>query len=264
MSDNAPVSPRLLVTEPDPALAFTMHQTLAEMGYASTLASSLEQGLRWVHEQPFDLIVTDTFSGTWQESLASLRPLLALSHPIPVILCTAWQIEETVVRQAGFAGQVEQPFDLEDFITTVAECLNHPWTTVELQQVEVVKRYAAGLRTWDVEALVALCTEDVRLFPWIVPAYPRARPVTGRAAARAYYEEQQHYFSAYQLDLVNVYPCPHGVAGRLVIEWQDPPGVVKRQMIAGCIKVTPDGHITQVGLPPPDERLVIPTSQRYL
>jgi CheY-like chemotaxis protein len=237
MSDCAVVSPRVLVTEPDLALGLTLHQALAGMGYTSTLASSLDQGLRWLHEQPFDLIVTDTFSGIGQQSLANLRPLLALAYPIPVILCSAWDFEETAVTQAGFAGQVKQPFDLDELITTVAECLNCPWSPVTLHQAEVARRYISALKTWDVEALVALCTEDVQLFPEIVPAYPHAHAVRGRAAARAYYEQQQHYFLAYQLDLSTVYPCPHGVAGRLLIEWQDPPGVVHQQMIAGCIKM---------------------------
>jgi CheY-like chemotaxis protein len=230
-----------------------LQQALAEMGYASTLASSLGYALRVVHEQPFDLIVTDAFASTGGEALASLRPLLALSYGVPVILCTAWSLTESAVKQEGFAGFVPQPFDLGELVATVAECLNHSWSPDQLRQAEVAKRYVTGLIQWDVEALVDLFTEDVRIFPSIVPAYPHAHPVTGREAARAYHEEQKQYFSpTQQLELVNLNPCPRGIAARLLLQWQDPPGVWKKQIIAGCVKVTEDDHISQVGLPPPD------------
>ena len=252
MSAAASVSPQLLIVEAEPALRLLLQQALAEMGYASTLASSLEQALRLLQQQPFDLIITDAFFRTDQDTLAFLHPLLALSHPLPVVLCTAWPLSAPAVRQTGFAGLVRQPCDLHHLVTTVAECLNQSWSPAQLRQAEVVKRYIAGLLQGDVEAILALCTEEVRLYPWMVPAYPFARPVTGRAAARAYLQEQQRYFGAYQLEQIHYYPCPHGVALRLLMHWQDAAGAVKQQMVAGCIKVTPAGQISQVGLPPPD------------
>ncbi len=137
MSAPAPTSPHLLVVEADPALQLILQEALAEMGYVSTSASSLDQALRLLNQQHVDLIVTDSFSSTSQEALAPLRPLLALSHPLPVILCTAWPLTETVVKQEGFAGLVLQPFELDHLVTMVAECLNQPWSPAQLRQAEV-------------------------------------------------------------------------------------------------------------------------------
>jgi CheY-like chemotaxis protein len=250
-------SPKLLVVEADQVLGPMFQQVLAEMGYASTLGSSLKDALGLIHQQPLDLILTDTFSSSGGEALASLCPLLALSYGVPVILCTAWSLTESEVKQEGFAGFVPQPFNLDQLVTAVAECLNLPWSPDQLRQAEVAKRYVAAYIQWDVEALVAMYTEDVRLFPWIVPAYPRARPVSGRAAAQAYHEEEKQYFSAtQQIELINLYPCPRGIAARLLLQWQDPPGVWQQQIVAGCLKVTADDHVSQVGLPPPDEHVL--------
>ena len=58
MPEPAPVSPHILVVEVDPALQLLIQTTLAGMGYASTLASSLEEALRLLHKHPFDLVVT--------------------------------------------------------------------------------------------------------------------------------------------------------------------------------------------------------------
>lgn len=257
MSEPILASPQLLVVEANQDLGLMFQQALAEMGYTSTLGSSLKDALGLIHQQPFDLILTDAFSSSGGEVLASLRPLLALSYGVPVILCTAWSLTESAVKQEGFAGFVPQPFDLDQLVTTVAECLNLPWSPDQLHQAEVAKRYVAAYILWDVQALVAMYTEDVRLFPWIAPAYPHARPVSGRAAAQAYHEEEKRYFSAtQQIELTNLYPCPRGIAARLLLQWRDPPSVWKQQIVAGCLKISADDHVSQVGLPPPDEDIL--------
>ncbi len=256
MAESTLAIPHLLVVQADPSLQLILQQALAEMGYISTSASSLDQALRLIDQRPFDLIVTDTFSRTGQEALASLRPLLALSHPLPVVLCTAWPLTETVVRHEGFAGLVQQPFELDHLITTVAEGLNQPWSPAQLRQAEVVKRYVAYFALGDVEAMVSVYTEEVQLYPWIVSAYPFARPVAGCAAARVYLQELLQYFGDLQTALVQLYSCPLGVAARMLLHWHDPAGAPKQQMMAVCLKVTPDGQISQMGLPPLDARLV--------
>jgi hypothetical protein len=139
----------------------------------------------------------------------------------------------------------------------VAESLNQPWSPDQLRQAEVAKRYVAGLDQYDIEALVDLITDDVWLFPWVVPAYPPSQPVNGRAAARASYEEEKQYFNGtQQVEQLNLYPCPYGITVRFLAKWQDPSGVWKRQNIAGCLKFTADDHISQVGLPPPDRDIL--------
>ena len=256
MSESAPASPQLLVMEADPALQLLLQHTLTEMGYSCTLASSLEEALRLLHKHPFALVVTDIFLRSSQEAVASLRPLLALSHPLPVILCTAWPLHEDDVKQEGFAALVRQPFHLDHLVTTVAACLHLPWSPAQLRQAKIVKHYAAGFLKQDLETVLALFAEDVLFLPWIVPAYPFARPVRGKAAAHVYLQDLWRYFGAFQMEAVQLYSCPHGVAVRFLARWQESSGAQKQQIIEQCVQVTPDGQISQAGIPLPDDRIL--------
>jgi CheY-like chemotaxis protein len=247
------------VVEAVPSLRLVFHDALAEMGYVTALASSLEHALRLLHQHPFDLIVADTsYTAHLQDALAPLRPLLTLSHPVPVVLCTPLPLSEPEVRQAGFAGWVQHPFTLDQLVTSVAECLHQPWSPAQRLQAEVVQRGVAAFIQGDAAAVVALCTEEVRFYPWIVPPYPSARPVVRRAAVQVYVEELMQYLGAYQAEGVQLYPCPHGVAIRLLLRWQDPAGAWKQQMWGCCVKVASDHQVRQIGLPQPHERLLAP------
>ena len=166
-----PRSPQLLIGEANLELRGVLHQGLCEQGYMATEAASLEQVLRLVHRQPFDLIVTEPFTPHDQETLARLLPLGALAHATPIVVVSTW-LTVKEVRQHGFCGVLRKPFDWDELITTVAESLNQPWNLAQLPQVEIAKHYIAALGQRDVERILALCTEDVRLYPWIVPAYP--------------------------------------------------------------------------------------------
>lgn len=255
MPASAPPSPHLLLADENPAIQGILTQALEEMGYSCTGASSLQQALLLVHHQPFDLILTDTFSPTASDALKTIQPLLALAYPIPVIVCSAWPLTNAGVQQEGFAGLVQKPFDLEELITIVAESLNHPFNETQRQQAEIVTRCVTALIQGDGETLIALCAEDIQFYPWIVPAYPVAHPVSGRAAIRVYLQILKHYFGGYHVELNHLYPCPRGIAVRLLLQWHDPNGMFKQQMVAWCVKVSDGGYIQQVGLPLPDERL---------
>lgn len=245
--------PQLLVIEDDVVLQGSLQQVLFEQGYAAMVTSSLEEALHLVHRQPFDLILTELFTPSDQKTVAFLHWLRALAHATPVVVMASW-FTAREVRQQGFSGLLSKPFRLDDLITTVAEHLNHPFTALQLRQAEVTRRFIAALIQGDVEAAIALCTEEVQLFPWIVPAYPSARPVTGRADARAYLQEMKRYFGTYQMELAQLYPCPHGLAVRLLLHWQDPAGAFQQQMVGLCFQVSGE-QISQVGIPAQDERL---------
>jgi CheY-like chemotaxis protein len=247
-------SPQLLIVADDVNLREILQRVLVELGYAPTAAASLEEALGLVHQQPFDLIVTAPFSPTDEETLAALSPLRQLAHGIPIVVMASL-LTTREVEQQGFTTRLCLPFGLDTLITAVAEGLNHPFRLDQSLQTEGVKRYILALMQGDVETVLALCTEDVRIYPWIVPAYPAAHPVTGRTAARAYLQEEQRYFGIYQAEMVRLYPCPHGVAVRLRLRWQNPAGAVQQQMVGRCLEVTADGQISQVGIPIQDERL---------
>src|SRR5690242_14659758 len=190
---SATSAPPLLLVEAHWDLRRILHQVLVDQGYAVMGAASLEQALRLVHRQPFDLILTDLFTSAGQETVAHLLPLQKLAHGIPIIVVATW-LTASDVRQQGFSGVLHQPFGLDDLITAVAEGLNQPFSAAQRPQAEVARRFVAELLERDVVAVLALCTEEVRMYPWIVPAYPAAHPAFGRRAARAYLEELKQYF----------------------------------------------------------------------
>lgn len=243
--------PQLLVVEDDLALQAILQQVLVEQGYAVVAASSLEQALRLVHRQPFDLILTELFTLTDEETLASLLPL---TLGIPIVVVASW-LTARDVEQQGFSGPLSKPFGVDDLILWVAAGLNQPFSTDQLRQSEVIKRYVAGLNARDMEGLVALCTEYVRFYPWYVPPYPAARPFTGRVAPRAFYEELFGSLHDLTLALAQLYPCPYGLAARLLFRWRTDAGAFTQQIVGCCFHISGE-QISQVGIPTPrDERL---------
>ena len=246
--------PQLLVVEDDLALQAILQQVLVEQGYAAEAASSLEQALRLVHRQPFDLILTELFTPTDEETLASLLPLRKLTLGIPIVVVASW-LTARDVEQQGFSGPLSKPFGVNDLILRVAAGLNQPFSTDQLRQAEVIKRYVAGLNARDMEGLVAVCTEHVRFYPWYVPPYPAARPFTGRVALRAFYEELFGYLHDLTLELCQLYPCPYGLAARLLFRWRTDEGAFTQQIVGCCFHISGE-QISQVGIPTSrDERL---------
>jgi CheY-like chemotaxis protein len=155
MSESALVSLHILVVNADPSLGLIFRDALADMGYAGTLATTQKQAQRELNHHPFDLIVVDSSANTRQDAIESLRPLLALSHPLPIVLCSLVALSETDLKREGFAGQMRLPVTLDQLVTTVAECLNQPWTPSQLPQAEVVQRLVAAFIQQDADAFGA-------------------------------------------------------------------------------------------------------------
>jgi ketosteroid isomerase-like protein len=164
-----------------------------------------------------------------------------------VVVIATW-LSTQDVRASGFAALLREPFDLNELITTVAECLNHPMSDEQRRQAEIATRGVAALDRRDFEAAFALCTEDVRFYPWIIPPYPAARPTTGRAALRAYFEEMAGYFHDRHAEIGQLFACPHGIAVRIHADWRTADGVRQQQMVALCFQITGE-QISQLGVP---------------
>jgi CheY-like chemotaxis protein len=249
------LAPRLLIVEGDRLIRDLFQDVLSQVGYVCTVVSDPEQALHLLHTQPVDLIVTNSFSHTRQDVLASSRPLLQFSHPLPVIMCSTWGFSPAELREAGFAGAVAKPFLCDELATTVAECLKRPFSATQYHQAEVIKRFLATLSKWDRDRLGALMTEDVAVYPWLVPAYPAAHSVVGRSAALGYVQEMARYFGPVRLHHTQISPCPHGLATRFMLNWHLTAISPRQQMVCLCFQFTDEGLIEQVGLPHQDEAL---------
>ena len=130
----AATSPHLLILVEDADLRRLLQAVFAESGYETTGAASVERALFLVHRHPFDLILTDLFNPATdplrpaeEETCAPLHPLLRLALGLPIVVLASY-LTLSDVRQHGFREVVSLPCGADEFVTTIAECLDQPWT----------------------------------------------------------------------------------------------------------------------------------------
>ena len=131
-------APRLLIVEDDAELRETLHLVLGEEGYQVTGAASLAQALALLQQETFDCVLTDVFHTPGHPPLQSVLPLLTRAAPTPVGIMTAWNVSEQAAQQEGFACFIQQPFDLEAFMATIAAVVNKPLTPEQVEQAHTV------------------------------------------------------------------------------------------------------------------------------
>jgi DNA-binding NtrC family response regulator len=96
-------------------------QTLLEMeGYTVTTASTGEQGLNWIGQQSFDLVLLDLALPD-RDGMDLLAELQTLNSQLSVIMITAYGTVENAVRamQSGAANFVQKPWDNEKLLADV-------------------------------------------------------------------------------------------------------------------------------------------------
>ena len=241
--------PRILIVEGDRLIRSLIQDVLSEMGYSCTVATDPERALRVLHRQPVDLIVTDSFSRTGHDVLAASRPLLRLAHPLPVVMCTAWPLTASDLQEAEFAAMLPKPFALDDLVTTVAECLNRPFSAAQCRQAEIVRSYLAALSAWDGATLSTLMAQEVALYPWLAPPYPAAHRAVGRSAVLDYVQEMARYFGPVRLPYTRLSACPLGLAMRFLLQWHLSEGIPQQQIVCLCFQFDDEGLIAQIGHP---------------
>ena len=108
---------RILVVEDNPMNLKLVRDVLGFAGYDVVEATSGEEGLRVVQENPPDLVLMDLqlpgIDGT--ETLHRLRQG-SLRRDVPVIAVTAFAMPEDRDRAAlaGFDGYIEKPISIRD------------------------------------------------------------------------------------------------------------------------------------------------------
>jgi DNA-binding NtrC family response regulator len=109
---------RVLLVEDDAALRDSLLRSLGMEGWASEVAASVEEAIRKVCEQDFDLIVTDYNLGPGRNGLVLLSHLNRERHGIPMILMSGCA-EETLARTARGLGVFDflvKPFPIDTFL----------------------------------------------------------------------------------------------------------------------------------------------------
>ncbi len=216
--------PHILLVEDDADTRALIEQVLRDESYRVTSTTSLDAALRLVNTRVFDFVLTDTFRLSERDPLSSVEELLLLARPTPVGVMTAWNVSETDAKQRGFACLLLKPFELEAALTTLAACLNRPFTPEQEQQAEVIKRFFAAFEARDAEGCLTLCTEDITYYPPSTMNIPFERKVSGKASYRALLEEGLAYFGSVHYEGPLIFARPNGLAVRYSMHWTDTDG----------------------------------------
>ncbi|HLV99268.1 MAG TPA: nuclear transport factor 2 family protein [Ktedonobacterales bacterium] len=205
---------RLLVVESAPLLREALLSLLIEEGYAARGIASLEEALRDLDEQPYDLILAELFAGASKHSFAPAHVLRRRAHPIPLGLITTQSRVLQAPRAAGFAFAVPRPIDVSLLLTEIATCLQTPLQAEQQAQARTIERFltAWGVEEW--KSMLSLCTEEIiwyssPLFPLPVTA------VSGKMGVLRLVSDIRRNYQSLRVEAQKVYDRPHGLAARV-------------------------------------------------
>ena len=120
-------SKRVLVADDEPAVALAVKSVLKFCGYQVETASSGDEALQRVREEPakFALVLTD-HNMPGKSGLEVARELDAMDYPGKVIIVSALVTDEmeTAYQEAGVEKIILKPFDLKSFREAVESTLH--------------------------------------------------------------------------------------------------------------------------------------------
>lgn len=125
LHDPGETPPRsILVVDDDPHHIRAVGGLLKDAGYQVHVANSGELALTIAREVPLDLILLDLLMPPGMDGIETCRRLKAddLARPVPVIILTGTEDEETMVRafEAGGADYVKKPFNARVLLARVS------------------------------------------------------------------------------------------------------------------------------------------------
>src|SRR6202522_786694 len=107
--------PTILIVEDEAKMRRLLELNLSEDGFTTVVAGDAESGLRLLHENPIDLIVTD-LKLPGMSGLEFLYAIKRQNAALPVVVMTAFGTVETAVEamKAGASDYVLKPFSLSE------------------------------------------------------------------------------------------------------------------------------------------------------
>ncbi|RMF84825.1 MAG: response regulator [Nitrospinota bacterium] len=119
------MSSKILLIEDEPSLRKNLELLLTMERYAVTTAADGVDGLRYLQEERFDLVITDVMMG--EVSGFDVLEHISTHHPdTPVILFTGYgtnDLRQEALRKGAYRC-IPKPFDVEDFLTVVRKALS--------------------------------------------------------------------------------------------------------------------------------------------
>jgi DNA-binding response OmpR family regulator len=115
---------RILVVEDDRNLGFILQENLELRGYATTLATDGEAGLRAFRQGGFDLCLTDVMMPK-KDGFTFVREVRATDQQTPIIFLTAKSMKEDKIEgfQLGCDDYVTKPFSMEELALRIQAVL---------------------------------------------------------------------------------------------------------------------------------------------
>ncbi len=123
---------RILVIEDDLSLRQVLEMFLRKTGHDVTSAPSAEEGLRFVEDGEFDLVMTDLKLGR-QSGLDVLSRVKTAAPECEVIVMTAYSTVETAIEamRRGAFDYVGKPFKLDEISITIEKALERRALSLE-------------------------------------------------------------------------------------------------------------------------------------
>ena len=221
---NAPI----LLVEDDGDMAWAIENLLTEEGFVVRRSNDPLRGAALLNESAFSLVLTDYRFGSSNDSEQLAAALLDAAVDVPVGCVTGWSTVPGDVA-ARYAFCLAKPFDPQQLLARVA-----PFAAAQGEDPArgaVIRGYFAALsaRQWD--AVVALCTEDVR---YHLPGADRlSAEVRGRRALRDYVERVFREFPDAHLEATEISWLPRGAVASYIAGWTLPNGT--RATLPGAV-----------------------------
>lgn len=127
----------ILVVDNDEKMAKTLARALREFGYRCQIAFSGDEGLSYVNQENFDLILTDLVMPGF-DGITFVRSVKAISPTIPIIMMTGHGSVDTAVQamKAGAFDYLNKPVRLDDLQVHVEQALASHEVLVEVQELK--------------------------------------------------------------------------------------------------------------------------------
>ena len=133
----SPPKVRLLVVDDEPAHMIALHHTLEETGYDVTAVPSAAQALQALHEQSFDLVLTD-LQMPGMDGISFLRAAQVADPTLVGIVMTGHGAIDTAIEamKAGALDYVLKPFKLSTITPVLSRALELRRLRLEIAQLQ--------------------------------------------------------------------------------------------------------------------------------